>query len=249
VPAILRATMVAREYPVASVHPGSPMTEEYRSTLLRKLADQARAELVAAHTYSRWLPRTSDPEEKLQLVSLAHDETEHWYRAVKLMEELGVPADRVHEHQTHDVFIPLVRLLAGRIRWVDILMMSFLIDRAAYFLVQDFAESSYAPWAEMAKGILIEEESHSDFGDHFLRAQIEKLGRSAVQRALRKWWPVALNMCGPSKSPHNERYLRLGLKTRSNDERRAAYRQSAEAQISKLGLEVPHLYRNRYPFF
>jgi len=241
--------MVVREYPVASVHPDSPMTDEYRSTLLRKLADQARAELVAAHTYSGWVHRTQDPEEKLHLVALAHEETDHWYRAVKLMEELGVPADRVQQYQTHDVFIPIVRLLTGRIKWVDLLTMSFLIDHAAYFLVQDFAESSYAPWAKMSKDILIEEEGHAEFGAQFLQLQVEKLGRPAVQRALRKWWPVALNMCGPSKSPHNERYLRLGIKMRTNDERRAAYRLSAEPQICKLGLEVPRLIRNQYPFF
>ena len=241
--------MTLREYPVASVHPDSPMTEEYRSTLLRKLADQARAELVAAHTYSRWVHRAPNPEEKLHLAALAQEETDHWFRAVKLMEELGVPADQVVDHQTHDVFIPIVRVLAGRIRWVDLLMMSFLIDHAAYFLVEDFAQSSYAPWAEMSKRILIEEETHSDFGAHFMEAQVEKLGQPRVQRALRKWWPVALNMCGPSKSPHNERYLRLGLKTRTNDERRAAFRDSAEPKIGKLGLEVPRLLRSRYPFF
>ena len=241
--------MVRREYPVASVFSDSPMTDEYRSTLLRKLADQARAELTAAHTYSRWVRRAPGPEEKLHLASLAREETDHWFRAVKLMEELGVPANEVKRHQTNDVFIPIVRILAGRIRWVDVLMMSFLIDHAAYFLVEDFAQSSYAPWSAMSKEILLEEEGHSEFGAQFLEAQISKLGRPTVQRALRKWWAVALNMCGPSRSPHNERYLRLGLKIRSNDERREAFRRAAEPQIEKLGLEVPRLRRDRYPFF
>jgi len=47
--------MVNREYEPGSIHKESEMTPEYRATLLKLLADQARAELFASHTYSKWV--------------------------------------------------------------------------------------------------------------------------------------------------------------------------------------------------
>ena len=54
------------------------------------VADQARAELMAAHTYSRWVSRAPGPDEKLYLAEIAREETEHWYKAIALLGELGV---------------------------------------------------------------------------------------------------------------------------------------------------------------
>ena len=76
-----------REYSRASIFADSPMTAEYRATVIKLLADQARAELVAAHTYSRWVSRAPDPDAKLYLAEIAKEETEHWYRAVALLGE------------------------------------------------------------------------------------------------------------------------------------------------------------------
>jgi 1,2-phenylacetyl-CoA epoxidase catalytic subunit len=127
-------------------------------------------------------------------------------------------------------------------------MMSFLIDQGAYFLVEDFAQSSYAPWSALAREILEEEEGHPEFGLHFLEDQIEKFGRPHVQRALGKWWRVGLNMFGPPHTRRTPLYIRLGLKYRSNEDRRGAFRAATEPAIEKLGLRVPRLWRSRYPF-
>jgi ring-1,2-phenylacetyl-CoA epoxidase subunit PaaA len=241
--------MVQREIPVASVHAHSEMTPRYRKTLVRLLADQARAELFAAHMYSRWVRKAPGPEEKLRVAHLAEEETEHWYRTVKLLEELGVPADEVAARAGNDWFIPVMTLLVGRLRWLDVLMMSFLIDQGAYFLVEDFAQSSYAPWCKVSHEILEEEVGHPEFGVHFLEEQIRRLGHARVQRALDKWWRVGLNMFGPPHTRRTPLYIRLGLKIRTNEDRRQAFRAATEPVIEKLGLRVPRLWRDRYPFF
>jgi len=240
--------MVQREVPVASVHPDSEMTPRNRKALTRLLADQARAELFAAHMYSKWVRKAPGPEEKLRVAELAREETEHWYRTVKLLEELGVSADQVEARAGHDWFIPVMTILTGRLRWIDILMMSFLIDQGAYFLVEDFAQSSYAPWCKVAHEILEEEVGHPEFGVHFLEDQIRKLGPARVQRALDKWWRVGLNMFGPPHTRRTPLYLELGLKYRTNEDRRQAFRAATEPVIEKLGLKVPRLWRSSYPF-
>lgn len=241
--------MATREYPTASVYPGDSMTLEYRSSLIKLLADQARAELFAAHTYSSWLRRAPGPEEKMYLAELAKEETEHWYKAVKLLEELGVSPSEARKRQTFSWFYYTSRLLLPRLTWIDILMMSFLIDHGAYFLVEDFAQSSYASWAKMAQEILKDEEDHPDFGANCLRAMMRERGAAPVQRALNKWWRLALNMFGAPVTKNTDLYIRLGLKYRSNEERRQAYRRSCEPKIQALGLTVPTLYRRTYPFF
>ncbi len=241
--------MVQRELAVASVHADSAMSPRYRKTLVRLLADQARAELFAAHMYSKWVRKAPGPEEKMRVAELAKEETEHWYRTVKLLEELGIPADQVTQYAGNDWFIPVMNVLTGRLRWIDVLMMSFLIDQGAYFLVEDFAQSSYAPWCKVAHEILEEEVGHPEFGVRFLAAQVERLGRARVQRALNKWWRVGLNMFGPPSTRRTPLYLKLGLKYRSNEDRRQAFRAATEPVIEKLGLKVPRLWRSSYPFF
>jgi len=221
----------------------------YRRTLLKLLADQARAELFASDTYSCWVRRAPGPTERMYLAELAMEETEHWYKAVMLLQELGVNPNRIREHQSNHWFYFLSRLLTLRRGWLDVLMMSFLIDHGAYFLVEDFAQSSYAPWARMAEEILKDEEGHPDLGANCIRATIQQEGSARVQRALRQWWRVALNMFGPPITCNTATYIRLGLKFRTNEDRRQAYRRSCEPKIRELGLQVPVLRRQSYPFF
>ena len=61
--------------------------------------------------------------------------------------------------------------------------------------------------------MLEEEFSHMDFGNDFVRAQVDKLGSQKVQPALNKWWRVALNMFGPPTTRHTQQYIKLGLST------------------------------------
>ena len=72
---------------------------------------------------------------------------------------------------------------------------------------------------------------------------------SPVQRALRKWWRISLNLFGPPITKNTDLYIRLGLKFRTNEERRQVFRRAMEPQICALGLTVPRLHRDRYPFF
>jgi len=242
--------MTQRLHLPESIEQDSPMTQdgEYRSKLIRLLNDQARAELEASNTYSRWVHKAPGPEERLHLAAIAHEETEHWYGTIKVLEGLHVTPQEADDYFGRQWFYTVAHLAIPRYRWVDILMLTFLIDRGAFLIVEDFAQSSYAPWARFAKNVLAEEIHHMDFGNEFVRAQVDKLGAKTVQPALNKWWRIALNMFGPPATRHTAQYIRLGLKFRGNEERRQAFRATCEKQIIELGLHVPKLYRGIYPF-
>ena len=242
--------MAPREHPVASVSATTPMSPEYRRMLLRVLAEHARGELWAAHMYSSWIPRAPGPAEKLYVADIAHEEVQHWAKVIKLMEELGISHDRAQEHQRpHRVFFGLARLLVPRFTWLDVLLVSFLIDRAACFIIQDYAQSSYAPHAQVSQEILREEEGHASFGCNALGTQVQKLGIDRVERAFARWWRIALNMFGPAQTRNTDVYLRLGLWSRTNEERRQAFCRNCEPEIERLGLTMPRLRRAIYPFF
>ena len=136
-----------------------------------------------------------------------------------------------------------------RLTWLDVAMGAFLVDAAAYILVEDFARSSYEPWARVSQEILKEEEDHPDFGSRCLANLIEQRGVTRVQRTLKKWWRVSMNLFGPPITKNTDLYIRLGLKFRTNEERRLAFRSTVEPRIRDLGLKVPRLLRQQYPFF
>jgi len=236
-------------YARESVGADSPMTDEYRRTLLRLMANQAYGERQASYLYAPWINRAPGVEERRIIGKIVCEELAHWRSVVELMGELGVPWDKVSSYQSFYHFYPLARLFVPVMKWTDILMSTFLIDRAAYFMLEDYARSSYAPWAKAVQASLEEEEEHGDFGMEFLSGQMEKIGTPPVQRALNIWWRIALNMYGPPKSHHHDTYLRLGLKFRSNEDRRQIFIADGMKMIEAVGLTVPKLIHNRYPYF
>jgi ring-1,2-phenylacetyl-CoA epoxidase subunit PaaA len=236
-------------YASESIGAESPMTDEYRRTLLRLMANQAYGERHASRLYEPWINRAPGVEERRILAGIVCEELDHWRIVVELMGELGVPWNKVSSYQSFHHFYPLARCVVPVIKWTDILMSTLLIDRAAYFMLEDYARSSYAPWARAVQAGLEEEEQHGEFGMEFLSVQMEKIGARPVQRALNKWWRLALNMYGPPKSRHHDTYLRLGLKFRSNEDRRQNFIEDGAERIGMLGLTVPKLIRNRYPYF
>lgn len=234
--------------PVASVEVDSQMTPQYRKKLLRLLANQAQGEMFGVLTYARGVRLAPRPEEKRLMARLVGEETAHWHDIVNLLNDLDVPPAHITKHGTVREFFAFIRLLSLRQTWLDTVMTNVLVDRGAYYLIEDGAQSSYAPWCRLARQILAEEQQHRDLGLSFLGEQIERYGRPKVQRALNKWWRIALNMFGAPRGKERDQYLQFGLRPRTNDERRAAFRADLEPQIVKLGLAVPKLYRTTFPF-
>ena len=238
-----------REYAPESIGVDTPMTDEYRATLLRLMANQAYGERHACKLYAPWINHAPGVEERRIIAEIVCEELDHWRTVVELMGDLGVPWDEVSHYQSFHHYYPLARCFVPVMKWTDVLMSTFLIDRAAYFMLEDYAKSSYAPWAKAVQDSLEEEERHGDFGTEFLASQIGKIGAAPVQRALNKWWRLALNIYGPSKSRHHDTYIRLGLKFRSNEDRRQIFIAEGIERIEKVGLTVPKLIHNSYPYF
>ncbi len=70
-------------------------------------------------------------------------------------------------------------------------------------------------------------------------------GRRQAQEKLELWYPAGLDMFGRSDSERQYDYIRWGLRRRTNEEMREAFRQEVDAVIRAVGLEPPDPLANR----
>jgi 1,2-phenylacetyl-CoA epoxidase catalytic subunit len=76
--------------------------------------------------------------------------------------------------------------------------------------------------------------------------------RDAVQAAVDKWYPYAVDVFGRDGSPNEERYCELGIKTAQNGHVRQIFIDSVADDLTALGLRAPDRYqgaRGRYAPF
>jgi 1,2-phenylacetyl-CoA epoxidase catalytic subunit len=76
--------------------------------------------------------------------------------------------------------------------------------------------------------------------------------RDAVQAAVEKWYPYAVDVFGRDGSPNEERYCELGIKTALNGHVRQIFVDFLARDLADLGLRAPDLYqgaRARYQPF
>lgn len=240
--------MTACEYPELSVELNSQMTDEYKNCILRLLGRQAYCEIEGAKFYSKWIDRAPGMQERKMVAQIVQEEFEHWTLIVNLMLDLGLRFEDIKNFQKGRLDYALIKLATMRARWTDAVMVAFLIDSAALYGVRDNIRCSYAPWARVCADILEEEEKHGEAGIEFVDQQIRKIGKEKMQKALKKWWPFALNAMGAPVSKNEKTYKRLGFHIRSNEDRRQNFREDFERKIAALNLEVPKLRRETFPY-
>lgn len=126
--------------------------------------------------------------------------------------------------------------------WADAAMFLATVGRAARLQFEDFTRASFLPLREVAARTLNEEIGHAEFGRLGVAELCrERTTREQVQRALEKWFPMAVAFYGRSGSPKSERYLRLRIKRRTNDEMRRDYLNEYGAIVQEWGLALPPL--------
>ena len=138
------------------------------------------------------------------------------------------------------------RVLTPRVHWLDVVLFNFVVDRYAYYLLEDFAKSSYAPLVRASQEILEEEQRHLRLGPSLLRAEVQRCGKRRVQRGVAKWWRMGLNFFGFGAA--NEDYVKLGILPRSADQRLAAFQEDLAPHITEAGLAMPRLLRSSFPY-
>lgn len=244
------AAPAAAEQVVAEFGPGAVpdaeafrrMPEEYQELLIHQLRAHTEGELTGADDYTEiFYPMAPNAFEKRVCCERAAEEMDHYIRGAQVLEGIGIDtsymlSQRILEREHYRT--EGVRRIRN---WVGRALFSFIGEAAVLHIIEEMAQSSYRPIAEMCVPVLMDEHGHVGHGYRICRELCRTAeGRAQVQAGLPKAWAVTLDLFGSSRSERSRRYVHWGLRRYTNEEARRRYIEQTIPRILSLGLEVPH---------
>ncbi len=242
----------------------SEMPEIYRKNLLNLLWMQADSEYAGGLGYMPWIAKAPNAHERVLVAQIVKDEMRHAFVIYNILNDLG---QKTQEHMLSNEFdwrLPedLANIGFARAKkdkrvnifyynithWEDFCLFNFLMDRAAGHVLEDTLNSSYLPWKTAIGAIVKEEHMHLAHGDKTVKTMAADPEKKAfIQQRLNLWWPRVMNTFGKSTGSGNDIYQRLGLKSRSNADVRAAFVKEINDKCQEWGLKVPEYIEAEQP--
>lgn len=236
----------------------------YRKALMNLLWMQADSEYAGGLGYMPWIAKAPNAHERVLVAQIVKDEMRHAHVIYKILDDLG---EKTHDHMLAHEFdwrIPedLANIGFSRAKkdkrvnifyynityWEDFCLFNFLMDRAAGHTLEDTLESSFLPWKNAIGTIVKEENMHLAHGDKTVRLMAEDPAtKPFLQERLNLWWPRVMNTFGKSTGAGNDIYQKLGLKTRSNADVRAAFVKEITEKCEAWGLVLPEYVEAEQP--
>ena len=242
------ATKPAREIPPCTYEPWDDMPPDYRDAVVKIRTIQARIEteypMFPERTLVPAMRLAPTPEDWVRYASYWAQECQHATYWIKMLDDLGVKVDDEFMATPKPIYIFDMRDTAPT--WVEWAYFSFFADRQGAYMAWEWIDSSYAPFARVSERAWREEEGHAQMGVEILRDVVATpAGRAQAQEKLLAWYPAGLDMFGRSDSPAQYDQIRWGLRRRTNEEMREAFREEVDAVLRAVGLEPPDPRANR----
>ena len=225
------------------IEPDDWMPDDYRSTLVRQIAQHAHSEIIGMQPEGEWITRAPSLRRKAILTAKVQDEAGHGMYLYGAAESLGVDRaellDRLHTktQKYSSIFnYPTPE-------WADVGAIGWLVDGAAIANQVPLCRCSYGPYGRAMVRICKEESFHQRQGYHIMMtlAQGSDAQHKMAQDALdRFWWP-SLMMFGPhdAESARSARSMQWKIKRQSNDELRQRFVDQTVRQADVIGLKIP----------
>ena len=225
------------------IEPTDWMPDEYRTTLVRQIAQHAHSEIIGMQPEGNWLTRAPSLRRKAILTAKVQDEAGHGLYLYGAAETLGTPREEL-----------LDRLHTGRqkyssifnyptLTWADVGAIGWLVDGAAIMNQVPLQRCSYGPYSRAMIRVCKEESFHQRQGYDIMMklAKGTPEQRAMAQDALNRWWWPSLMMFGPpdADSVHSAQAMAWKIKLNSNDELRQKFVDQTVPQAEYLGLTVP----------
>lgn len=223
------------------------MPDEYKELIVHQMMAHTEGELSGADDYLElFYPMTSDPYEKKVCCERGSEEVDHYRKGAKLLADIGRDASFMMDIPLQERSLYATEAVKRIDNWAERGFFSMLGEDAVLDILQEMAESSYKPIADMCPGVIKEEKVHVAHGFRIVRTLCETPeGRAAAQKALLRWWPVALDVFGKSDSKRSRLYVKWRLRKYTNEEARERFIQDHIPRLQQLGLEVPPNDANR----
>jgi 1,2-phenylacetyl-CoA epoxidase catalytic subunit len=163
------------------------LSDDERARLAHLLEGQGFRELAAAYLFTGALPLAPTLDDKMLLAEQVSEELAHFEAASHVYAEAGF-GDLLGAVRERSQALP------APTSWPEVVLAQFLFDRAGYVQLREHAAASYAPYADMVRKIMEEEEHH----------------QAACEAALRELHASHPDGLAPYQ-PHVETWLRLTL--------------------------------------
>lgn len=216
---------------------GAILDGEWKAIVVQLLESQGYRELAAAQVFGASLRFAPSLDDKMLLADQLREELEHFEAVAALYEDVraGDLLSAV-EKRAADVPVP------GS--WLEVAVCQFLFDRAGKFQIQEYRSSSYAPYAEIVRKILADEESHGAAGEAALRDLCQAdhpdpASRALAQEHFERWLRTSLLSFGRPGTPNDQRAVELGLKARPAADVIRDYLRDLQPAMEACGLSFP----------
>jgi ring-1,2-phenylacetyl-CoA epoxidase subunit PaaA len=217
------------------------MPEEYRDLVIRQLSKHTEGELSGADDYTQlFYPMAPTTYEKSVCCDRAKEELDHFDRGAAVLKDIGVDLSYLVGTKLEDRTMYATEGVKDINTWVERGLFSFIGEDAVMHHLLEMRQSSYKPLGDMLESVIQDEKVHIAHGFRIIR-DICKLdgGRAEVQRSLQRMWPATLDLFGTSTSKMSPRYLKWGLRLRSNEDARQRFIQETRPRLFALGLTTP----------
>lgn len=217
--------------------PGTSLDGEWKLIVAQLLETQGCGELATAQVFGASLRFAPSLDDKVLLADQAREKLEHFEALAALYEDMGA-GDLLSavEPRAADVPVPA--------SWLEVVVFQFLFDRAGKFQIQECRSSSCAPYAEVVRRILADEEFHGAAGEAILRDLCQAdhpdpALRPLAQTHLERWLRASLLSFGGSDSPNDRRAVELGLKARPAADVLREYLRDLQPALEACALRFP----------
>ena len=223
------------------------MPQEYKDLAVHQMMAHTEGELSGADDYLElFYPMTNDPYEKQVCCERGGEEVDHYRKGARVLAGMGHDAKFMMDIPLQERSLYATEAVKRIDSWPERGLFSLLGEAAVFDIIGEMGESSYKPTAEMCPSVLKEERVHIAHGLRIVRALCETpAGRQAAQKALARWWPVALDVFGKSDSRRSQLYVKWRLRKYTNEQARNRFIETTVPKLERLGLEVPNHTANR----
>ena len=223
--------------PIKTVAEFAAAPPEFQDAVRRIVRSHSINELYGAQVFDEpAIAFAPTPYAKWLTCRVAMEEYGHHVRFKELGEQLGIPEEQLVPGAKRPLSIFSFPLKS----WEEFCVIKLLADMAEILQVEDLLQCAFHPLRDLARMTMPEERFHAKFGRDFCTELCKTAeGRTRVQDAIDRYYPMLPAFFGADKSRNNDAYRRLGIKQRSNEEMRADYIAKAQALVEELGLRLP----------
>ncbi len=217
------------------------MPEEYREIAVRQMMVNTEGELSGGDDYIQvFLPLAPNAEERQVCAERAVEEYDHYKIGKAVLAGVGVDTGYMEKQTLAERNLFADQTLHTCTTWAERGIFSYIGEETAMVMISEFAHSSYKPWAEAVRTIILDEKIHIAHGARVCRnlARTEE-GHHELQQALDRLWPTFVKIFGSPRSERSRLAVRFGLRRTTNGQACDVWREKVLPRVERLGLRNP----------